>query len=347
MLPVVAHREKGTRYRELVLRAPELAAGVRPGQFVNVRCAEGYDPLLRRPFSVYRVDRSVGTVSILYEVVGRGTALMAAWQPGFEVDVLGPLGNWFEMPPGHGAVALVAGGIGVAPLVAFADAAAPAGRPLRALLGARSAGLVPCEEDFQSLGVPVSVATDDGTRGHHGFVSGLVDALLRGGARFDAVLTCGPRPMMAATAAVAAGAGIPCFVSMEVGMACGFGVCMGCAWRVVEVGSAECEVPSDTPANSAAVRSSGLQAATRAEARYYEPGPDLPSTPISAPGQPGAPAGEPSEIEDRKPKITYRLVCTDGPVFNAAEIVWDAPGAAHNPRCEVQAREDSCSGGAA
>ncbi|MDH7570742.1 MAG: NAD-dependent dihydroorotate dehydrogenase B electron transfer subunit, partial [Armatimonadota bacterium] len=110
-LSVVANRPVGGRYCELILQAPELSASMRAGQFANIRCAEGMDPFLRRPFSVYRLDRRRGTVSFLYEVVGRGTRLMAEWTPGMVVDVLAPLGNWFEPPPAGSTVALVAGGI--------------------------------------------------------------------------------------------------------------------------------------------------------------------------------------------------------------------------------------------
>ncbi|MBI3946507.1 MAG: dihydroorotate dehydrogenase electron transfer subunit [Armatimonadetes bacterium] len=256
-LPVVANRSPGGRYRELVLRAPELAARMRPGQFVNVRCAEGLDPFLRRPFSVYRMDRAGGTFSLLYDVVGRGTGMMARWEPGDAADVLAPLGNWFAVPDGGGPLALVAGGVGVVPLVALAEAVAPTGRPLHALLGARTADLLLGEADFRGLGATVDVSTDDGSRDHHGPVHSLLQALLDRGDRFDVVYACGPRAMMAAVSRVAEGAGLPCFVSMEAGMACGFGVCMGCAWRV------------------------------------------------------------------RADEVKYRLVCTDGPIFDAREILWD------------------------
>lgn len=271
-LPVVANRAYGGRFRELVLHAPDLVATLRAGQFVNVLAADGLDPFLRRPFSVYRLDHDAGTLSLLYDVVGRGTRLMAHWEPGTLADVLAPLGNGFEVPAGTGALALVAGGIGVAPLVALAQQLAPSGRPLYALLGARTADLLLGEADLRAYGAQVAVATDDGSRGHHGVASDLLASLLQTGKAdmgdlvrpesVEMVLTCGPRAMMAATSRVALAAGVPCQVSMEVGMACGFGVCMGCAWRVRP--------------------------------------------------QPGA-----------TESVTYRLVCTDGPVFDAAEIIWD------------------------
>ncbi|NLC59425.1 MAG: dihydroorotate dehydrogenase electron transfer subunit [Armatimonadetes bacterium] len=282
-LPVLANDPAGRHYRELLLEAPELAALLRPGQFVNVLCAEGNDPFLRRPLSVAGIDRSAGTISLLYEVIGRGTRLMAEWEPGDLADLLGPLGNWFPLPDGEGPLALVAGGIGVAPLLALAAEVAPSGRPLHVLLGARTAELLLGERAFADLGVTLAVATDDGSRGYHGFVSGLLESELQAhGRQFDAAFVCGPRPMMAAVSAVAQRAGIPCFVSMEVGMACGFGVCMGCAWRVRTLGS--------------------------------EP--------------------------------VYRLVCTDGPIFNAAEILWEPPQAVPTAGCgePAPAREEGCNG---
>lgn len=259
LLPVTHNEHLGGPYWRMGLAAPELLAQMRAGQFVSVRCADGYDPLLRRPFSVYRLDRSRGVLWLLYEVAGRGTAMIARWQPGTLADLLAPLGNGFGSPPGDGPLALVAGGIGVAPLVALAEEVASTGRALHAFLGARTADRILGEADLRALGAWVEVSTDDGSRGHHGLVHQRLQALLEQGHRYEAIYACGPRPMMAAVSQLAQQANIPCFVSMEEVMACGFGVCMGCA----------CRVRSET--------------------------------------------------------VSYRLVCTDGPIFNAEQILWEAP----------------------
>lgn len=226
--------ESGTSWR-LRLAMPEAWPEAVPGQFVMVHLGRGagvprHDPLLPRPMAIYRTLRGEGplpVVEILYKVVGRGTALMAALRPGDRLRLVGPLGRGFPEPaPGERAL-LVGGGTGIASLHELAARAAARG-PAAVLLGARRADDLMGRADFEALGVELRLATEDGSAGTRGLVTALLEAALRepGPAR---VYACGPTPMMEAAARLAAAAQAPCLVSLENRMACGFGVCLGCA----------------------------------------------------------------------------------------------------------------------
>jgi dihydroorotate dehydrogenase electron transfer subunit len=214
---------------------PVLMPRPKPAQFFMLRGEWGDDPLLPRPFSVARV-RGAGlrglALEFLLKVIGRGTARLAALEPGDRIQALGPLGNGFPPPPRGASVWMVAGGIGVAPFPALADALAPAGHRLRLLLGARTAAELPGTTDFDGLlGGPVLTATDDGTAGTHGTVVTLLRAQIEAadpGGGPDLVCTCGPERMMEAVAAVCRDLGVRCLASLEAPMACGIGTCRGC-----------------------------------------------------------------------------------------------------------------------
>jgi dihydroorotate dehydrogenase electron transfer subunit len=180
--------------------------------------------------AVYRTRAGDGDprIEILFKVHGRGTALLADLGPGDRVGVVGPLGTPFPDPtPGARAV-IAAGGTGIASVYEFAAGLHARGVPVSVLLGARSAGDLMGEADFAASGIDLAVATEDGTRGTRGLVTDLLEsALSRAGAAV--VYACGPTAMMAAVARIAAQRGCDCWVSLENPMACGFGVCLGCA----------------------------------------------------------------------------------------------------------------------
>lgn len=241
-------------------------AEVRPGQFVMLRVSDGLDPLLRRPFGIYNViGAKTGTgfsfkrptgVEILYHVVGKGTAMLSSKEPGEEVNVLGPLGNGFPEPREARNVIMVAGGVGIAPML-------PLAQRLKAgvlLFGARHKADTKISAGFSGLGCKIKFATDDGSRGFKGVVTGLLADEIKP----DSIIyACGPAPMLKAVAAVALAAHIRCFVSLESAMACGIGVCLGCAVKAVP--------------HKAGCRPDG-----------------------------------------------FRMVCSDGPVFDSTDIDWDA-----------------------
>jgi dihydroorotate dehydrogenase electron transfer subunit len=203
-----------------------LSAGALPA-------APRWDPLLPRPMAVFR--REGAALEVLYKVTGRGTALLAAARSGERVRVVGPLGRSFPLPaPGRRAL-LVGGGTGIASLFDLA-ARARAARPVAVLLGARSAPDLMAEDAFRGLGVDLRVATEDGSAGRRGLVTELLaEALAEGPAH---VYACGPTAMMRRAAELAGAAGAPCTASLENRMACGFGVCLGCAVPLREGGYA-------------------------------------------------------------------------------------------------------------
>ncbi len=230
---VVGVEHLGGGLVELSVRLPHLAAAARPGEFAQLRCGPPPLPLLRRPFSVARVDGEV--CAFVFEPVGEGTRRLAALRPGDPLQSLGPLGTGFTVPAG-GRVLCVAGGLGCAPFPLAARRARQAGAAEVVVLnGAASAArLYPAERlSGGDPGIRVVEATDDGSRGHRGRVTDLVTGELGGTA---ALWACGPNPMLVAFAAVLgrAGAALPPVVeaSLEAPMGCGFGTCLGCALPV-------------------------------------------------------------------------------------------------------------------
>lgn len=232
----------------------ELARRIRPGQFVMLRTvAEGFnDPLLGRPFALYDIqtdaDGAPASIDLVYLVIGRGTASLAGRKPGERLGVWGPLGNGFGPPPESGSVLFVAGGIGQTPFLALGrdwmGAATYGEGPPDArrgridsaalLYGARTADLLAGVDDFRSAGIEVEVATDDGSAGHRGFVTHLLAERFERGERPAKVIACGPPPMLTAVAAMTESRGVPCDVSLENHMACGFGVCFSCVAPIIQ-----------------------------------------------------------------------------------------------------------------
>lgn len=202
---------------DFTLQAPELAALAVPGQFAQVK-VPGHT--LRRPISICGIDKKAGTLRFVFQVRGQGTAELAGFQPGGEIEILAPLGNGFPVDREKRTL-LVGGGIGVPPLLGVAK---ELGEKAVAVLGFRNKDAVILEKDFQAAGAKVLIATDDGSYGHHGLVTELCQ-----GQDFDCVMACGPAPMLKAVTALAQRRGVPCYVSLEERMACGIGACLGCA----------------------------------------------------------------------------------------------------------------------
>jgi dihydroorotate dehydrogenase electron transfer subunit len=209
----------------LGLQAPEIASKAEPGQFVMVRTGEDHDPLLRRPLAIHRVSplSRASQVSLLFSVVGRGTEWLARRAAGDTIDVLGPLGRGFDVRADD--LLLVAGGIGIAPLVALADAALAAGARVTLILGAPTRDdLYPTE--LLPSQVKLHLATEDGSAGEKGMATDLLADLASG---FDQVFACGPLAMYQAMSSHNSLKGKSVQVSLETRMGCGFGVCLGCA----------------------------------------------------------------------------------------------------------------------
>lgn len=237
----------------LSLEAPAQAHATRAGQFAMVRLLGHDDVILRRPMSIYDVksatswnggrSEAVSVLQLLYKVVGRGTALMADLKPGDRVGLLAPLGHGFleeeyaaRAQDAH-EVLHVAGGIGIAALLLPARSLAKAGIQQKLFFGGRTQWDLVGLDDFEPLTPSPVLATEDGSRGHRGYVTQPLAAYLRenSGKRF-LIMVCGPWGMLDSTVSLARAGGHPCLVSMENRMGCGLGVCLGCSIRVVGEG---------------------------------------------------------------------------------------------------------------
>lgn len=211
----------------LGLHAPHMALQAKPGQFVMLKVRSGTTPLLRRPFSICAVQDE--QVLLLYRLVGEGTHLMTEIKPGQKVPVLGPLGQGFTTPKKDQLAILVAGGVGIAPLIFMASALDHV--QYQFLAGFNTAEEITPLDQLGLSGLPLSVATDDGSAGYAGFVTGLLEKTL---AKHSAqnrliIFACGPKVMLKKAVAIAETSRIPCQVSLESSMACGLGACQGCA----------------------------------------------------------------------------------------------------------------------
>ena len=196
------------------------AAGLdKPGQFLNIRLAGKF---LRRPLSVCDADDA--SVTVIYKVVGSGTALMAGLPAGEKLDILTGLGNGYDLADAGGRPLLIGGGVGIPPLYLLAKKLRQQGREVTAVLGFNTADELFLTGDMPALGCRVIVTTVDGSYGKKGFVT---DALPDGHSYF---YTCGPEPMLRAVYRATAISGQ---FSFEQRMGCGFGACMGCTCRTV------------------------------------------------------------------------------------------------------------------
>ncbi len=299
--------------------SPPLA--FQPGQFVMVKPSGSLDLFLPRAYSILRVQRlstgsrgkKVNVVEILYKVLGKGTTALSQLKPGDRVDLLGPLGNGYHVAQGVTTAILVAGGIGVPPVVALAERLASSRfmvhgsrrksvgrrssdfdktsassveplsravighRKMVAFVGGKSSTDALCLTDLRKAGAALHVATEDGSLGHQGLVTDLLESYLRSSVdgHRSTIYACGPHPMLHAVTRIAERFQISCQLSLEAEMACGFGACMGC---VIPVKSPELRVESLG------------QSVDR----------------------------EPSTVNERR----YKLCCKDGPAFDAREIAW-------------------------
>jgi dihydroorotate dehydrogenase electron transfer subunit len=220
-------------YNVLGLAAPEIAASAAPGQFVMLKSGDRLEPLLRRPFSVFEILKAEGRttgVSILNKRIGPSTTLLFEARPGDRVQCLGPLGRPFVAVAPPEEAWLVAGGVGLAPFATLADRLRAKGTDVRLYYGARRASELFFLDDFEQLGVHLILTTEDGSRGQHGRVTAPLERDLGNRAEpVNAMLyACGPEPMLAAVARLAAVHGRQSQVSVERVMGCGLGGCYSC-----------------------------------------------------------------------------------------------------------------------
>ncbi len=230
---VISNVRLSSDYNVLTFAAPEVGERTRSGQFVMVKPEGLSDSLLRRPFSVFEVVRNNGdrprAISILNKRAGRNTRMFYALEAGQHVQCMGPLGQPFTSTPGRDAW-MVAGGVGLAPFVTLAETLAREHTRSTLFYGARNGGELFYLDFFERLGVTIVLATEDGTRGAKARVTGPLEDALKAlpGADRVTVYACGPEPMLAAVARLAAKYRQPSQVSVERVMGCGLGGCYSC-----------------------------------------------------------------------------------------------------------------------
>ncbi|MEC4272376.1 dihydroorotate dehydrogenase electron transfer subunit [Adlercreutzia sp. R25] len=237
--PILVNEEMGCKIWLMTVRAPEIAATARPGQFVHVKIPGMEGHILRRPLGIYAADREAGTVDMMYQVLGFGTEHMTELAAGDAVEMIGPTGRGWEVPEGCKRALVVAGGVGSAPLYPLVEELVARGVDVSAVLGASTIDALVARERYgAALGCEPVCSTDDGTFGHAGFCTPLVEEALReaaaSGELFDYVACCGPEPLMRLVASMAEEAGVFCEVSLERRMACGVGACLSCVVDTVD-----------------------------------------------------------------------------------------------------------------
>ena len=236
---------------------PEIAASALPGQFIHVLIPQGSGLLLRRPFTIYTVEDD--QITMLYQLIGEGTNVLSRLKRRDSIKVLGPLGNTFEMSPTPNPAIIVGGGAGIASLMLLAVALRNAGVRALGLVGSMNRARLLSVGDLKAIGVDTYIATDDGSVGHHGFVTELLTHILETHDLQNPIIyACGPDGMLRVITKIAQDYCIPTQLAMENRMGCALGVCLGCVCKV--------QLPEG-----------GFE---------------------------------------------YQRVCTEGPVFNAKEIVW-------------------------
>ena len=210
------------------MEAPYIAARAEPGQFVNIEVNAGVAPLLRIPLSVCAVDPNAGCIEVLYEDMGPKSRVLSQLRTGVQMRCLGPLRKGFTPPPSGAGAVLVGGGIGVPPMLYWGLTLRRRDSRVALLVGARNKGKHLSDELLTPAATVVRRATDDGSLGHAGLVTDLLrDELVGDGEHV--VYCCGPHGMMQAVAALCREREVPCQVSLEEYMACGIGICVGCA----------------------------------------------------------------------------------------------------------------------
>lgn len=223
---VLENKQVGERLFKMKLEAPRMAAAIKPGQFIHMQLPGFGAHILRRPFSVYQVNVEAGTIDVIYQTVGQGTAFMAELEPGVKCSIIGAMGEGWK--PVAGKLLIVGGGVGAAPLFLFAEELAAAGHDFEVVLGAQTENMLVTRADYAALlGRDPILATDDGSCGHAGFCTEPVREALATG-EYSAVYCCGPEPLMHAVATIAEEANVACWISMEKRMACGVGACLSC-----------------------------------------------------------------------------------------------------------------------
>ncbi len=231
---VLWNKKIGHSYYRIGLQCGSEYSCAKPGQFIMLRLYDQITPLLRRPFSIHKLiagDNRIEGIELLYKVVGECTRKLSMSGKGDIADIVGPLGNGFIIPDNYHRIFIVAGGVGVAPMLFLALSLREKGVDLSKctiFIGGRTKDDLLCKDDFLKLKMKVYTTTDDGSAGIKGLVADPLKSAIKEN-QPDIICACGPLAMLRSVALIAKMHATPCQVSIETIMACGIGACLGCA----------------------------------------------------------------------------------------------------------------------
>ena len=210
------------------VQADEIIKTAKPGNFIEIRVNDDIEPFLRRPISIHNMDRENGILEFIFQEKGKGTKILSAKMEGELIDIIGPLGFGTFKYTNYERLAVIGGGIGVFPLYELAKCAKTENKSVNTYLGFRNKDLVVLEGEFEKVSDNLTLTTDDGSYEQKGFTIDFLKKDIEDG-KIDCIYACGPLPMLKAVRELAIEKNIPCQISLEEKMACGLGVCLGCA----------------------------------------------------------------------------------------------------------------------
>lgn len=221
------------------VQANEIVNSAKPGNFIEIRVNDSIELFLRRPISIYNMDKENGILEFIFQVKGKGTEILSKRNEGELIDIVGPLGYGTFKYSDYNNIAIIGGGIGIFPLYELAKNAKNDNKNVSIYLGFRNKDLVMLEKEFDNVSNNLVITTDDGTYGQKGFAIDFLKKDLENN-KIDCIYACGPLPMLRAIRSLAMEQDIPCQISLEERMACGLGVCLGCAVKTAKS-------PADAP----------------------------------------------------------------------------------------------------
>lgn len=215
------------------VQAQKIVTTAKPGNFIEIRVNNDIEPFLRRPISIYNMDKEKGILEFIFQVKGKGTKILSERNEGELIDIVGPLGFGTFKYSDYKNLSIIGGGIGVFPLYELAKNAKQDDKNVNIYLGFRNKDLVVLEKEFGQVSNNLTITTDDGSYSQKGFAIDFLRKDIEEN-KVDCIYACGPLPMLKAVRELAIEKNIPCQISLEEKMACGLGVCLGCAVKTTK-----------------------------------------------------------------------------------------------------------------
>lgn len=215
------------------VKSKEITEEAKAGNFIEIRVSDNIEPFLRRPISIYNMDKEDGILEFIFQVKGKGTNILSRKEVGEKIDIIGPLGFGTFKYDKYQNMAVIGGGIGVFPLYELSKNAKKDAKNVNVYLGYRSKDFVVLEEEFKGVSDKLIITTDDGSYAEKGFAINFLKEDIEKG-KIDSIYACGPLPMLKAVRNLAIEKNIPCQISLEEKMGCGIGACLGCAVKTAD-----------------------------------------------------------------------------------------------------------------